>query len=217
MENQEIKTIDLLEVAKYIWKSKVIIIICTVIFASIGFFWGRSEVPLYMTSVWVRLPQYVDAQTVNTAVQVANGNMLNQLYKDTGMNPDSPSVSVSADVLNKSTVIRLQFQGANPEEIKQFSDTFKGAYVDEINKFVNEQIITELENAKLQGANTAAMSNFNLGKAEVIKDGAVPTADLNAGNKMAKTIKFTVLGFILGIGIGFLRYGISVVRKETKN
>lgn len=170
-----------------------------------------------MTSVWVRLPQYVDTQTVNTAVQVANGNMLNNLYKEVGMNPDSPDVAVNADVLNKSTVIRIQFQGVNPEEIKQFSDTFKEAYVAEVNKFVNEQMITALENARLQGTNTGITSNFDLAKAEVIKDGAVPTADLNAGNDTSKIVKMTIFGFIIGIGIGLLRYGISVVRKDSNN
>lgn len=217
MENQDIKTIDLLEVIKHIWKSKFIIIICTLLFAGAGFFLSRSEAPLYMTSVWVRLPQYVDTQTVNTAVQAANGNMLINLYKQVGMNPDSPTVSVSADILNKSTVIRIQFQGTNPEEIQKFSDTYKEAYVNEINKFVNEKALTDLENAKLQGNNLSSVSNFNLAKAEVIKDGAVPTADLNAGNVTSKIIKMTILGFIIGLGIGLLRYGISVVRKDSNN
>lgn len=43
MENQDIKTIDLLDVIKHIWKSKFIIIICTLLFAGVGFFLSRSE------------------------------------------------------------------------------------------------------------------------------------------------------------------------------
>lgn len=215
MNNEEVKTIDLFEVAKYVWKSKIIVILCTIIFAGLGFYLSRSEAPLYMTSVWVRLPQYVDTQTVNTAVQVANGNIMRDMYIQKGMDPDNPSVDVTASVLNKSSVIRLAFQGNNPEEIKSFADSFQTVYVNEVNKFVNEAVLGDLENLKLQGNGTVLVNpSLSMAKAEVIKDGAVPTADINAGSKLTKIVKFTLLGLFIGVGIGVLRYGYAMVKKE---
>lgn len=216
MNNEEVKTIDLFEVAKYIWKSKIIVILCTLIFAGLGFYLSRSEAPLYMTSVWVRLPQYVDTQTVNTAVQVANGNILRDTYIQKGMDPDSPSVGVSASVLNKSSVIRLAFQGNNPEEIKAFADSFQNVYVNEVNKFVNEAVLGDIENLNLQGNGTVIVNpTLSMAKAEVVKDGAVPTADINADSKLTKIVKFTLLGLFIGVGIGVLRYGYAMVKKEA--
>lgn len=211
---EDVKTIDLLEVAINIWKLKYVIILLTAVFLAFGFFQARNEKPAYMTSVWVRLPQYVNTQTVNTAMQYANGNMLRNLYIQQGINPDDPTIDVVASVVDKSSIIKLQFIGENPQDIKNFADLYQVAYVNGVNQFVNEDVLVDLETLKAQGVNGATVNiPAKLGQAEVIKDGAVPTADINAGAKQMKVIKFGLLGFFLGIGLGVLRYGYREIRK----
>lgn len=212
--SEDIKTIDLLEVAKNIWKLKYVIILFTAAFLAFGFFQAKNEKPVYMTSVWVRLPQYVNTQTVNTAMQYANGNMLRNLYIQQGIDPDNPTINVVASVMDKSSIIKLQFVGENPQDIKNFADLYQAAYVNGVNQFVNEDVLVDLEMLKAQGANgTIVNVPARLGQAEVIKDGAVPTVDINTGAKNMKVIKLGLLGFFLGIGLGVLRYGLVKLKE----
>lgn len=120
MEEQNVKVIDVYDVLKFLWKSKLLILICTILMAGVAAFGvNRNVKPSYMTSVQVRLPQYVDNRTVNIAVTYATGNMLINFYKQQDMNPDNPDITITAEAIKNSTIVRIQFVGQEPERIKE--------------------------------------------------------------------------------------------------
>lgn len=215
MNENNVKVIDLYDVLKFLWHSKLVILIAMLVMigvAALGV--NRNVQPAYMTSILVRMPQYVDDRTVNTAVAYATGDMLTNLYKEQQMDPDNPDISVAASPVKASTIVRVQFTGTDPQAIKAFSDAYQTAFVNGINQFVNENVLSGL--AVLQGSpertQIPTMTTLPTGKAEVVKMGGVPTADLNAGVKTKNIVKFAIFGFILGCGISLIRYGWRILK-----
>lgn len=217
MEEQNVKVIDLGDVLKYLWKSKIVILACTVVMIGVAVFGVNRKVkPSYMTSIQVRLPQYVDDRTVNTAVSYATGNLLKDYYKELNMDPDNPDITVEAKAIKDSTVVRIQFSGQEPEKIKQFADDFQVKYINGLNQFVNEKAINDFEVSMVQSNSSVNLSQWEkdlpLAKAEVIKDGGVPSQDLNGSAKTKNIVKFGIFGVLLGCGISLVRYGIMVLK-----
>lgn len=215
MNENNVKVIDLYDVLKFLWHSKLVILIAMLVMIGVAVLGiNRNVQPAYMTSILVRMPQYVDDRTVNTAVAYATGDMLNNLYKEQHMDPDNPEISVEATPVKASTIVSVQFTGTDPEAIKAFSDVYQTAFVNGVNQFANEKMISDL--AILQGSSDRnqmpGVVTQPSGKAEVIKSSGVPTANLNAGVKTKNIVKFAIFGFILGCGISLIRYGWRILK-----
>lgn len=222
MEEQNVKVIDVYDVLKFLWKSKLLILIFMVLMVGIAAFGiNRNVKPSYMTSIQVRLPQYVDDRTVNTAVSYATDNMLINFYKQRNMDPDYPDIAVTATAVKNSTIIRIQFAGENPEQIKKFADDYQMEYTKGLNQFVNEKAINDFKISQAQNNSSVNLTqsdkNLPSAKAEVIKDGGVPTLNLNAGVKWKNIIKFGILGFLIGCGISMLCYAVKLVKISGKS
>jgi uncharacterized protein involved in exopolysaccharide biosynthesis len=221
MEEQNVKVIDLGDVLKYLWKSKIVILACTIIMIGVAIFGVNRKVkPSYMTSIQVRLPQYVDDRTVNTAVSYAKGNSLIQFYKSQNMDPDYPDIIVDAKPIKNSTIVRIEFRGQEPKKIKEFADAYQIIYVDGINQFINEKAINDIEISKAQSNSTEKLTqleaNLPLAKATVQKDGGIPSLDYNADVKRKNIIKFGVFGLIIGCGISMVRFGAQIVKMSRE-
>lgn len=221
MEEQNVKVIDIYDVLKFLWKSKLLILICTILMVGIAVLVvNRNVKPSYMTSVQIRLPQYVDDRTVNTAVSYATDNMLINFYKQCNMDPDYPNITVTATAIKNSTIIKIQFVGQEPEEIKKFADAYQAEYTKGLNQFINEKAIHDFKISQAQsnspGNLTQLDKNLPSAKAEVIKDGGVPTLNLNAGVKWKNIIKFGIWGFLIGCGIGMIRCAIRLFKVSEK-
>lgn len=221
MEEQNVKVIDVYDVLKFLWKSKILILICIILMIGVAIFGiNRNVKPSYMTSIQVRLPQYVDDRTVNTAVTYAMGNMLINFYKQQDMNPDNPDITITAEAIKNSTIVRIQFVGQEPERIKEFADTYQIAYINGLNQFVNEKAINDFEISQAQNNSSESLTqlekNLPLAKAEVIKDGGIPTSDLNANTKLKNIIKFGILGFLIGCGISVVCYAVRLFKVNEK-
>lgn len=216
MNENNVKVIDLYDVLKFLWHSKLVILIAMLVMIGVAVLGvNRNVQPAYMTSILVRMPQYVDDRTVNTAVAYATGDMLANVYVEQHMDLGNPAITVEATPVKGSTIVRVQFTGTDPEAIKAFSDVYQTAFINGVNQFVNESVLSNL--AVLQGSNlertlTPSTTALPTGKAEVIKMGAVPTANLNAGVKTKNIVKFAVFGFILGCGISLIRYGWRILK-----
>lgn len=221
MEEQNIKVIDLGDVLKYLWKSKFVILVCVIVMIGVAVFGVNRKVkPSYMTSIQVRLPQYVDDRTVNTAVSYAKGNSLIQFYKYQNMDPDYPDIVVDAKPIKNSTIVRIEFRGQEPKKIKEFADAYQMIYVDGINQFINEKAINDIEISKAQSDSAGNLiqleENFPLVKAKVQKDGGIPSFDYNADVKGKNIIKFGVFGLIIGFGISLVRFGTQIVKMNRE-
>lgn len=217
MKEQNIKVIDLSDMIKFLWKSKIIILSCTILMIGLAIFGvNRNVKPSYMTSIQVRLPQYVDNRTVNTAVSYANGNLLKEYYRDLNMDPDYPNIKVISKAIKDSTIIRVQFVGQEPEHIKQFADGYQIKYINGLNRFINETAINDFEVSMVKSNSSINLSQLEktlpLAKAEVIKDAGIPTENLNASVKTQNIIKFGALGLLLGCGISLVRYCALILR-----
>lgn len=216
VNENKVKVIDLYDVLKFLWHSKLVILIAMLVMIGVAVLGvNRNVQPAYMTSILVRMPQYVDDRTVNTAVAYATGDMLANVYVEQHIDLENPAITVKASPVKNSTIVRVQFTGTNQQAIKTFSDAYQTAFVNGINQFVNESVLSNL--AVIQGGNlerTSIPSTTALptGKAEVIKMGSVPTTDLNAGVKTKNIVKFAIFGFILGCGISLTRYGWRILK-----
>lgn len=110
--------------------------------------------------------------------------------------------------------------GKNLNESKKFADAYQIAYINGLNQFVNEKAINDFEISQAQNNSSESLTqlekNLPLAKAEVIKDGGIPTSDLNANTKLKNIIKFGILGFLIGCGISVVRYAVRLFKVSEK-
>lgn len=220
INNQDkVLTIDLWDLLKYFWRYKIVVLLVPIItIALVSLYTHFFLVPEYKTSLWIRLPQYSDEQTINTAVNVAQGDVVRTLEKTLSLN--GGEVSVGAKRISGTTIIAISFTGNNPPLLKEASDTFEGIIIPKINSFVNETVkkdllIAELTDDKENNRNVYANKNFNLGSAEVIKQGQIPTAIINQSNSWTWGISCTI-GSILLVSAGIVFKYLFDIIKVTK-
>lgn len=205
---ENIKVIDLLEISKAVWKFKYFIVGCAIVGGALGYGYAYKTVtPMYQTSIDVQLPLYADTNTIGTSLQVARGPKLIQSVNDK-MGIDR-GIQVLANHPGNTTLLHITFQGTDPQLIKRYSDAYQMALADTLNTFINEKTINDMQKANLQTANPLSheelLSRVSLSKAEIVKEGAVPTARVDEGY-MKQTVYGIILGLVVSICYGALKY-----------
>lgn len=118
-------------------------------------------------------------------------------------------IQVFANRPGNTTLLHVTFRGTDPQLIKSYSDTYQGALVNTLNTFVNEKTINDMQKANLQTPNPLSqeelLSRVSLSRAQVVKEGAVPTARVDEGYTK-KTVYGVILGLAISIGYGVLKY-----------
>lgn len=218
--NEDIKVINLLELAKLLYAYKLLIVCLAIIGGILGFGYAyKTVIPTYKSSIEVKLPLYCDDNTIKTAVRLAgNQELFSESRSKVRIDGDTENaesaimtnaqLEINPTLASGTTIIHVEIKGNNPQMIKAFADIYQYDLSNYLNSFVNEKTIEAMQRANLQSANPLSneelQKKITLGKVIVVKEAGVSTTRVDEGYE-----KKTILGIFLGIFFGL---GIVVVK-----
>ncbi len=227
--NEDIKVINLLELAKLLYVYKLLIICFAIIGGILGFGYAyKTVIPAYKSSIEVKLPLYCDDNTIKTAVSLAgNQKLFNESYSKIRLDGEAErnkSGIISNEKLeirpirvNGTTIIHVEIEGKNPQMIKTFADIYQDDLSNYLNSFINEKTIEAMQRANLQSANPLSneelQKRITLGKVIVVKEAGIPTARVDEGYEK-KTALGIFFGIVLGIGVVVIKHLNAIVTRK---
>jgi capsular polysaccharide biosynthesis protein len=200
--------IDLVALSRAMWKIKYLIVGSAIVGAALGYGYAyKSVTPLYETSIDVQLPLYCDNNTIGTAKEVAQGSELTDSVDE--IMGAYKKIGVLSENIKGTSLIHITFTGSNPQKVKDYADIYQEKMVKELDSFVNEKTINDMQKANLQTLNPLPLnelfSKISLSKVKVIKQAEIPKHRIDKGYTR-KTVLGLILGLVISMGYGTLKY-----------
>lgn len=146
------QTVDLGEIIKFFIRRIWIILIFIIVGGIIGFGANRCLTSSsYLISLNAQLPQYNGIGTVNTIIEIANGEIADKTFNDLGM--EKGSILVIAQSRKNSNIIDIKLTGKDKENLVKYAARYRDNLKTVASDYVNQSLIYEFVKSTLSSNN----------------------------------------------------------------
>lgn len=176
-------------------------------------------VPYYETDMQVKLPQYCPDRDIFTAVEIANGDLIQKSVKLTfgeSIKDGNDSIIVKAKWIKDTPIVEVTFRGDNEENLKNFITAYEKQLVEELNSMVSERFLRDIQMNAVRNEEVPTnvrdfKKDFIIGEVKVIKSATNIEGPLHAG-----TIRKYFIAGLIGLFAGFFLFSFQFLLKETE-